>query len=138
MSFTQKIALLGILVASSTSTNYQPDSLSSTNNALDVTLNIAMVTSLNGTRVAPGYNGSPTGPTLRVKPGDLLTVTLVNNLEPGSELDTELYEYTQDSSVDAMNRTIVSLIFNLISRPVTISASYSLRIHVRLFSQLII
>ena len=77
-----------------------------------------MVTSLNGTRVAPGYNGNPTGPTLRVKPGDVLTVTLINNLQPGLELDKELYAYTKDFSADAINRTIVSLKFIFLHRSV--------------------
>eukprot|EP00814_Leptocylindrus_danicus_P002642 CAMPEP_0116035790 /NCGR_PEP_ID=MMETSP0321-20121206/20639_1 /TAXON_ID=163516 /ORGANISM="Leptocylindrus danicus var. danicus, Strain B650" /LENGTH=105 /DNA_ID=CAMNT_0003512813 /DNA_START=21 /DNA_END=335 /DNA_ORIENTATION=- len=105
MSFTKRLALLAIFFnVPSAATNYQPESLSSENKVLNVTLTIDLVTSLNGTRVAPGYNGGPIGPTLRVKPGDLLTVTLVNNLGPGSDLDTELYEYIQDSSADAVNR----------------------------------
>ena len=91
--------------------NYQPDTLSSVDNVLDVTLTVDMATSLNGTRTAPGYNGSPVGPTLRVKPGDLLKVTLINNLDPVSDLDKELYAYTKDFSADAVNRTIVSFGF---------------------------
>jgi hypothetical protein len=76
---------------------------------LEVTLVVDIVTSLDGTRHAPGYNGHPTGPTLRVKPGDTLRVTLENNLEAVTSMDKELYEYVYDADSDFVN---VSRILN--------------------------
>jgi len=83
----------------------------SSNGKLDVTLEVAMGTSLNGARTSPLYNGRPVGPTLRVKPGDTLTVNLVNRQEPGTATDRELYEYTtnpRDARDDDVNVTIIT------------------------------
>jgi FtsP/CotA-like multicopper oxidase with cupredoxin domain len=82
------------------------------NGRLDVTLQVDMLESLNGTRVAPGYNGAPIGPTLRVKPGDVLAVTLQNNLPAGSSLDRELYNYVMDPVNEANNEANVTIVFN--------------------------
>jgi FtsP/CotA-like multicopper oxidase with cupredoxin domain len=63
--------------------------------------------SSTGFRSAPGYNGLSVGPTLRVKPGDTLTVTINNNLPPSSPLDLELHEYVLDPNSDDVNATII-------------------------------
>jgi hypothetical protein len=87
-----------------------PDELISENGLLDVTLTVDLVTSLNGARIAPGYNGKPVGPTLRVKPGDTLRVTLVNNLDQAPEVvSRSLYEYVYNDKSDFVN---VSRIYN--------------------------
>jgi FtsP/CotA-like multicopper oxidase with cupredoxin domain len=93
---------------------FQPEVLSSENGLLEVTLTVDMVESLNGiewsetgTRLAPGYNGLPVGPTLRVRPGDTMKVTLRNNLPPGSDLDKELYAYVRDAESDENNVTAI-------------------------------
>lgn len=88
--------------------NLQPEQLVSENGKLDVTLTVDLVSSLDGNRLAPGYNGKPMGPTLRVKPGDTLTVTLTNNLDPSSDYDKELLNYVQDPNSDENNATVVS------------------------------
>jgi len=87
--------------------NQQPIELVSKNGMLDVTLTVDMVLSLNDTRLAPGYNGRSVGPTIRVKPGDTLSVTLVNNLVPSSSLDKELYDYVRNPDSDEINATII-------------------------------
>ena len=58
----------------------QPDVLASTSGRLDVTLVAApsKVAFGAGKRFAYTYNGSTPGPTLRVRPGDVLSITLVN------------------------------------------------------------
>lgn len=113
--------LFAALVASLCSTaesvvpvNYQPEELKSVDGLLDVTLDVAMLESLNGTRIAPAYNGAPVGPTLRVKPGDTLRVKLNNNLEPGTDVDRELYEYVLDplNDLDEKADVNVTIIYN--------------------------
>ena len=52
-------------------------------------------------RTAPGYNGGPTGPTLRAKPGDKVRITLVNNLVPSPPEHLELTSFINtDLSMD--------------------------------------
>ena len=82
---------------------HQPEEVVSENSQLDVTLNVGLVYSLpgipwseTGFRIAPGFNDGAIGPTLRVKPGDTVTVTLNNNLAPSPELDRELNAYVMD------------------------------------------
>lgn len=67
-----------------------PAELASTDGALDVTLTAAesQVPYAGTTRWAMTYNGTATGPTLRVHPGDKVTVTLVNNLSKPTSLHT--------------------------------------------------
>ena len=74
-----------------------------------------MIESLHGipwsdtnTRIAPAFNGAPMGPTLRVKPGDTLKVTLNNLLDPPSAHDLELRDYVYDPTSDPLNLTIIS------------------------------
>jgi Multicopper oxidase len=92
----------------------KPIELVSSNGQLHVTLDVDMVQSLEGIewsetgyRTGPGYNGAAVGPTLRVKPGDTLTVTLNNNLDPSPAHDKDLYSYVMDPTSDDANVTIV-------------------------------
>jgi FtsP/CotA-like multicopper oxidase with cupredoxin domain len=68
----------------------QPKVLASTNGRLDVTLvaGRARVPFGDGTRFAYTYNGTTPGPTLRVRPGDVLSVTLENRLGEATNLHT--------------------------------------------------
>lgn len=95
--------------------NYQPPELRSQDGSLEVTLTISMENSLNNTRYSPQFNGGPVGPTLRVKPGDLLTVHLVNNLPPSSTSDRELLAYIQDPRNEMQNLANVTKVFNRLS-----------------------
>ena len=64
--------------------------LASEDGTLDVTLTAAeaQVPYDGTTRWAMAYNGQATGPTLRVHPGDRLTITLVNDLAEPTSLHT--------------------------------------------------
>jgi FtsP/CotA-like multicopper oxidase with cupredoxin domain len=68
----------------------QPDELTSSNGRLDVTLGAAAATVpySGSSRWALTYNGTTPGPTLRVRPGDVLTVTLDNRLDAPTNLHT--------------------------------------------------
>ena len=68
----------------------QPDVLASTSGRLDVTLVAApsKVAFGAGKRFAYTYNGTTPGPTLRVRPGDVLSITLVNRLGEATNLHT--------------------------------------------------
>ncbi len=68
----------------------QPDELISSNGRLAVTLVAAAATVpySTGGRWALTYNGTTPGPTLRVRPGDVLTVTLDNRLDAPTNLHT--------------------------------------------------
>jgi FtsP/CotA-like multicopper oxidase with cupredoxin domain len=112
----------------------QPIELVSSNGELRVTLDVDMVQSLEGIewsetgyRTGPGYNGAAVGPTLRVKPGDTLTVTLKNNLDPSPAHDKELYSYIMDRSSNDANVTIVynrlTDIGNIVSSTIQLPAS---------------
>lgn len=62
--------------------------------------------------------GQPIGPTLRVKPGDLLTVTLNNSLPAGSSVDRELYDYTHNPQNEMDEPRNMTIIYNrLVSKP---------------------
>jgi FtsP/CotA-like multicopper oxidase with cupredoxin domain len=67
-----------------------PDVLASESGQLDVTLNVAKgTTSVAGVTVeALTYNGSFLPPLLRMEPGDHVRITLVNQLEEGTNLHT--------------------------------------------------
>jgi FtsP/CotA-like multicopper oxidase with cupredoxin domain len=76
--------VLPVLVATALPTaaqvvNYQPVELVSSGGMLEVTLDVGLLESLNGTRLAPAYNGETVGPTLRLKPGDSFKVILKNS-----------------------------------------------------------
>lgn len=68
----------------------EPPVLTSREGRLEVTLTAAAATVPygDGTRWALTYNGSTPGPTLRVRPGDLLVVTLDNQLDAPTNLHT--------------------------------------------------
>ena len=84
----------------------QPDEIYSKDGLLDTTLTVDYLVSLNGTRYAPAYNGKSVGPTFRVKPGDTIRITLVNNLSPESDIGRELYQYVLDPNPDdSINQT---------------------------------
>jgi len=68
----------------------EPQTLRSADGRLEVTLR-AEATQLpygNGTRYALTYNGTAPGPTLRVRPGDRLVITLENALDQETNLHT--------------------------------------------------
>jgi FtsP/CotA-like multicopper oxidase with cupredoxin domain len=75
---------------SSTVSNQSPEDLKSKDGNLEVTLTAAenMVPFGSSTRWAMTYNGKTAGPTLHVRPGDKLTITLVNNLNKETSLHT--------------------------------------------------
>ena len=68
----------------------QPDVLASENGRLEVNLRAAAATVPYGgaSRWALTYNGSTPGPTLRVRPGDELTIVLENGLDAPTNLHT--------------------------------------------------
>ena len=68
----------------------QPTVLTSTNGRLEVTLKaeVGTVPYGDGTRFAYTYNGTSPGPTLRVRPGDTLIITLENHLDEPTNLHT--------------------------------------------------
>jgi len=76
--------------AGQTSDFAQPAELTSRDGHLDVDLvaAAAMVPYAGGTRWALTYNGSTPGPTLRVRPGDVVKVTLENRLDSPTNLHT--------------------------------------------------
>jgi len=67
----------------------QPAVLESRDGVLDVTLTAAAGVRLAGRDTSAwGYNGASPGPTLRVRPGDLLRVRLVNRIDQPTNLHT--------------------------------------------------
>ncbi len=67
----------------------EPKEMASRNGILDVQLAAGTGVALAGRRTqALGYNGTSPGPTLRVAPGDVLRVSLTNNLEQTTNLHT--------------------------------------------------
>jgi FtsP/CotA-like multicopper oxidase with cupredoxin domain len=67
----------------------QPAVLDSRDGVLDVTLTAAAGARLAGRDTSAwGYNGTSPGPTLRVRPGDLLRVRLVNRIDQPTNLHT--------------------------------------------------
>ena len=68
----------------------QPKVLASSNGRLEVTLTAeaGTVPYGDGTRFAYTYNGTSPGPTLKVRPGDTLVITLENHLDEPTNLHT--------------------------------------------------
>ena len=95
----------GAGAATTTTTQQQPPEISSSDGLLDVTLTVDLVTSLDGTRVAPGYNGGAVGPTLRASPGDTVRITLVNDLPAETAVSRELYDLVADPGADPIEQT---------------------------------
>jgi FtsP/CotA-like multicopper oxidase with cupredoxin domain len=67
---------------------------------------------LNGSRIAPAYNGATVGPTIRFKLGDSFKVILNNNLEPVTDFDRELNEYVMDTQNNIDSYANVTTIYN--------------------------
>jgi FtsP/CotA-like multicopper oxidase with cupredoxin domain len=84
---------------------YQPPILESADGVLDVTLTVALGASLNNTRLSPMYNGQPMGPTIKLKPGDVLTLTLDNQLSPSPEEEKAMMMTVKDPEADAAEVT---------------------------------
>jgi FtsP/CotA-like multicopper oxidase with cupredoxin domain len=79
-----------------------PDELRSSGGRLDVTL-VARASRVpwgTGKRYALTYGGSTPGPTLRVRPGDELTVTLRNDLDEATNLHTHGLHVSPDGDSD--------------------------------------
>jgi FtsP/CotA-like multicopper oxidase with cupredoxin domain len=93
-------------------TFYQPKEIVSENGKLDLTLTVRETTTLNGTRISAMFNDGPVGPTIRLKPGDLLTVTLENELMPESNRTRELMQYVMDPQNEIDNLVNVTIIYN--------------------------
>jgi FtsP/CotA-like multicopper oxidase with cupredoxin domain len=121
MKFLPTVIPLLVAVAMPTSAqaqvqvNYQPVELVSSGGYLEVTLDVGSVLSLNGTRIASGYNvinGATVGPTIRLKPGEQLKVILNNNLGSATDLDRELNEYVMDTQNNIDSYANVTTIYN--------------------------
>jgi FtsP/CotA-like multicopper oxidase with cupredoxin domain len=95
--------------------NYQANELVSSDGVLEVTLDVDLLESLNGTRIASAYNGASIGPTIRLKPGDSFKVILKNSLEPATALDRELSEYVMDTQNNIDSDANVTIIYNRLS-----------------------
>jgi FtsP/CotA-like multicopper oxidase with cupredoxin domain len=118
MKFLSTVLPVLVAVAMPTSAqvvNYQPAELVSSGGMLEVTLDVGLLESLNGTRLAPAYNGETVGPTLRLKPGDSFKVVLKNSLDPGSAMDRELNGYVMDIQNSIDSDANVTTIYNRLS-----------------------
>ncbi len=79
-----------------------PAVLTSSSGRLDLALTAGALSLPWGTgsRYALGYNGSVPGPTLRVRPGDIMTVRLVNQLDEPTNLHTHGLHVSPEGSSD--------------------------------------
>jgi FtsP/CotA-like multicopper oxidase with cupredoxin domain len=96
--------------------NYQPVELVSSGGMLEVTLDVGLLESLNGTRISPAYNGATVGPTIRLKPGDSFKVILNSNMAPSTDLDRELNEYAMDTQNNIDSYANVTTIYNRLDK----------------------
>lgn len=79
----------------------QPEVMASSSGVLDVRLTAATGVRLAGHDTSAwGYNGTSPGPTLRVRPGDLLRVRLVNRLDQPTNLHTHGLHVSPDGTGD--------------------------------------
>lgn len=79
----------------------QPEVVASGAGVLDVTLTAAPGVRLAGHDTSAwGFNGTSPGPTLRLRPGDLLRVRLVNRLEQPTNLHTHGLHVSPDGNGD--------------------------------------
>ena len=87
---------------------FEPASLRSSNGRLEVTLVAAgrMIPFGNGRRFAFTYNGTTPGPTLRVRPGDTLVITLVNHLDTPTNLHTHGLHVSPSGQADNIFVTV--------------------------------
>ena len=79
-----------------------PPELRSSGGRLDLTLiaSARMVPWGDGTRFALIYNGTVPGPTLRVRPGDVITLTLRNELDSATNLHTHGLHVSPEGTSD--------------------------------------
>ncbi|MEO8850440.1 MAG: multicopper oxidase family protein [Allobranchiibius sp.] len=85
----------------------EPQSLTSSSGVLSVTLRAAPgATLMGGQTRALGYNGSSPGPTLRVRPGDVLRVTLQNDLGRPTNVHTHGLHVSPEGTSDNIFRSI--------------------------------
>jgi len=80
----------------------QPPELRSSGGRLDLTLvaSARMVPWGDGTRFALTYNGTVPGPTLRVRPGDVIMLTLRNGLDTATNLHTHGLHVSPEGTSD--------------------------------------
>ena len=98
---------LGSLMPSSGQALREPDGLTSSNGVLDVQLTATSGVTLAGRRTqAFGYNGTSPGPTLRVAPGDVLRVTLTNELLQTTNLHTHGLHVSPKANSDNVFRMV--------------------------------
>ena len=85
----------------------EPLSLASRQGVLEVTLTAAAGVALAGRRTrALGFNGTSPGPTLRVAPGDVLRVTLANDLDHTTNLHTHGLHVSPEGNSDNVFRMV--------------------------------
>lgn len=86
----------------------QPNFMTSQDGRLELTLRAEAqkVQFGNGTRFAYTYNGSTPGPTLRVRPGDRLVVTLENHLDTDTNLHTHGLHVSPSGDADNIFVTV--------------------------------
>jgi len=84
----------------------QPEVLRSANGRLDVTLIAAPATFQGAIGGALAYNDAPVGPTLRVRPGDRLNVTVRNDLGEPTNLHTHGLNVSPEGQGDDVFATI--------------------------------
>jgi FtsP/CotA-like multicopper oxidase with cupredoxin domain len=139
MKFLPTVIPLLVAVALPTSAqvvvNYQATELVSSGGMLEVTLDVGLLESLNGTRIAPAYNDGTVGPTIRLKPGDSFKVILKNSLDPGSALDRELSEFVMDPQNGIDSHANVTTIFNRLSNNGNIVSRSTVRVDSRSLRQ---
>ena len=111
------LSLLAAPVAQAVDFPAAADIIRSSDGVLDVTLTVSEVVSLNGSRVAPGYNGKAVGPTLVADPGDKVKITLVNDLPPASASSRKLYEYVLDEEAFLEDPNAQTIIYNRLLPP---------------------
>jgi len=101
------ISIFLLIIGVTTVFGFEVPVIESVNGLLEATLTVDLVTSLNGTRIGPGYNGGPIGPIFRAKAGDKIKITILNNLEPSSSEDVEFFDFVLDPNVDETLQTII-------------------------------
>lgn len=86
----------------------EPETLTSSDGLLEVTLRAepGPISTSTGTRYGYSYNGNSPGPTLRIRPGDRLTVTVENDLEEPTNLHTHGLHVSPSGNSDNIFITI--------------------------------
>lgn len=87
----------------------QPEVLAATDGVLEVRLTAARGAELAGRMTgANGFNGTIPGPTLRVRPGDLLRIDLVNELGEPTNLHTHGLHVSPEGNADNIFRHVMA------------------------------